>query len=94
MTATVWTITSGTTTLTVKADLSPTFVIKMNGKTYVTVLVQELPGTAAENPREFYEGQYDSVGNAAAFNGTVRKINTADERAQSVNVVNVTRPPG
>ena len=90
-TETIWTNTNGGTTVTVAGDLSPTFVIKMDGKTYVTILVRELPADASQNPTKFYEGQYQSVGSIQSFNGTARRINTADERAQSVNVVNITR---
>jgi hypothetical protein len=86
-----WTIVNGLTTETVTADLTPTFVIKWNGDTYVTILTQKLPGNAVDNPRAFYEGQYNSAETIPSLHGTARKINTADERAQSVNVVNITR---
>ena len=88
---TAWTITNGGTTTLVDAELTPTFVIKMNGKTYVTVLVQELTGDAGSNPKVFYEGQYESMETITTRNGIARRINTADERVQSVNVVNITR---
>ncbi|MFZ4747166.1 MAG: hypothetical protein ACOYLK_09775 [Sphingomonas sp.] len=88
-----WTISNGTVSTTVDASMNPAFVIKIGGKTYVTVLVTELTGSATAVPRQFYENQFAAMKLATA-SGEVYAINTAGERTQgNVNVVNVDRPP-
>jgi hypothetical protein len=100
-----WTISNGTVSTEVEANMNPTFVLKVmedveiNGafmtveKTYVTILVAELTGSKTVNPRRFYEEQFTSS-KTGKSNGQVYEINSAGERMQGdVNVVNVHRPP-
>lgn len=85
-----WTIANATGT-TVDAELTPAFVIKIDGKTYVTVLVKELTGLP-EDVVAFYENGFINAQQALAPAGVAYEINTADEKMQgSINVVNINR---